>query len=742
VSPDRAGELGDIAASAYRDAWGESLGDVTNVVTGLETSFEGLGNADLDRLTGQAIALGQAFEVDTAQGIQTASELVSSGLASSADEAFDLLTRGLQEMPQGIRDELFAASNEYGDFFADLGISGDVAFAKLAEYADDGIYGIDKFGDALKELTIRGTDMSDASSAAYDAAGLSMEDMANRFLAGGDDARSAVEDLVAGLLTIEDPAEQANAAIALFGTPLEDLSVSEIPGVLEGLTDLESGMGGVEGAAGDMADTLGGTTSAKIESFKRKALGALADFAAKELIPRFEQVVGWFEQNWPQIKATGEQVFAGIRSAWESVGRPVFDGVIAVAQSVAVWFQENWPQIRAVLESVFTWLAEVAWPAVQTVFSALTTAAQAVADWFVDNWPQIRSVIDTVFTWLTDVAWPAVSEVLGFMREQFQVIVDWVAENWPKIQETIETVLGAIRTVIETVLGAIRVFWETFGDAILTAATVVWDAIKIVVETAINSVLAILDTVMALITGDWEGAWNGIKDFVSGIWDGITEFVDTAIRGIWTTIDDILGGILRTFERVWDAIAKVVDDTWEDIKGFINGALDAIGTAIDTLRGGWETAWGLIESAVSTAASGIETILGPFIELVQRAIDLAERFTDLNPFDGSFLGFGGSIDLSGAGSQSSGGGGVPKLASGGVISSPTLALVGEYAGARSNPEIVAPRSMMMDSMRSVLRESGSAQGDSIAVQINGDVRLDDTDVDGLARRVNFAMMAA
>ena len=51
---------------------------------------------------------------------------------------------------------------------------------------------------------------------------------------------------------------------------------------------------------------------------------------------------------------------------------------------------------------------------------------------------------------------------------------------------------------------------------------------------------------------------------------------------------------------------------------------------------------------------------------------------------------------------------IPQLATGGVITSPTLAMVGEYAGANSNPEIVAPS----DLLRRIIREeSGNGNFD-------------------------------
>lgn len=644
VSPERAAELGDVAAGAYRDAWGDSLGDVTNVVTGLETSFDGLGNADLERLTGQAIALGDAFEVDTAQGIQTASELVSSGLAGSADEAFDLLTRGLQRMPQGIRDELFAASQEYGDFFGDLGLSGDVAFAKLTEYAEGGVYGIDKFGDALKELTIRGTDMSEASVDAYAAAGLSAEDMAERFLAGGDTARGALEDTAAGLLSIEDPVERANAAIALFGTPLEDLSTAEIPGFLEGLTDMSSGMGDVDGAAADMADALGGSTSAKLETFKRQALGALADFAARELIPRFEQVVAWFEANWPQIQETGRQVLDGIRTTWESVGRPVFDGIVATVTAVVEWFRTNWPTIRA--------------------------------------------TIDAVVTWLRDEAWPVIQQIAQFIQTEFDALVAWVRENWPQIRETIARVIEAVRIIIETAVAIITRLWEQFGEQIIAIVANAWETVKAVVEAAVNIVRGIIDTVTALIRGDWDGVWEGIKTILSGVWDAMVAIVSGSLENVKQIIEAAWGTVDQYFSDTWNGLKTFVSDTWDAITGFVEGGVDDIVGFVRDLPG-----------EVGRAASGaFDSIWESFRGVINRIIG------GWNDLEFSIPGVNVPGPLPDIPGFTIGTPNIPLLATGAVVSSPMLAMVGEYSGARSNPEIVAPRSTMMEAMRDVLGE--------------------------------------
>src|SRR5690606_186633 len=59
-------------------------------------------------------------------------------------------------------------------------------------------------------------------------------------------------------------------------------------------------------------------------------------------------------------------------------------------------------------------------------------------------------------------------------------------------------------------------------------------------------------------------------------------------------------------------------------------------------------------------------------------------------------------------------GGVPKLAAGGILSGPSLVMAGEYPGARSNPEVIAP---LND-----LKKYGVGGGGNINVNIEGKVQ--------------------
>lgn len=58
---------------------------------------------------------------------------------------------------------------------------------------------------------------------------------------------------------------------------------------------------------------------------------------------------------------------------------------------------------------------------------------------------------------------------------------------------------------------------------------------------------------------------------------------------------------------------------------------------------------------------------------------------------------------------------VPKFAKGGIISGPTLGLMGEYSGASNNPEVVAP----LDKLRGMLADNESDGGGKVEFRIEG-----------------------
>ena len=73
------------------------------------------------------------------------------------------------------------------------------------------------------------------------------------------------------------------------------------------------------------------------------------------------------------------------------------------------------------------------------------------------------------------------------------------------------------------------------------------------------------------------------------------------------------------------------------------------------------------------------------------------------------------------------GGGAKAFAAGGIVSTPTLGLVAEYPGARSNPEVIAP----LDKLKSMIGDRGAAQ-----VQVGGQFTLKGQDLVVALQRAN------
>ena len=118
------------------------------------------------------------------------------------------------------------AVDEYGPFMNSLGIKGEAAMTLLADSAEKGMFGIDKTGDAVKEFGIRATDMSKTSGVAFEQIGLDQEKMAAALLKGGDTGKEAFQTIIDGILSIKDPTEQSQAALALFGLGLIGLGAA------------------------------------------------------------------------------------------------------------------------------------------------------------------------------------------------------------------------------------------------------------------------------------------------------------------------------------------------------------------------------------------------------------------------------------------------------------------------------------------------------------------------------------
>jgi phage-related minor tail protein len=269
-----AGAAGQAAGKLYENAYGESMADTAAAV---RATFSGgllkddATPAQIEALTGKAMSLAQTFDQDVGPLAAAAGQMIKTGMAKNADEAFDIITRGFQTGADKAEDFLDTL-NEYGSQFRKLGIDGETATGLISQGLKAGARDGDIVADAMKEFSIRAIDGSKAAAAGYEALGLSAKKMTAQIAGGGKGASAGLQTVLDRLRAIKDPVERSAAAVQLFGTQAEDLG--------DALYALDpskavAGLGKVAGAAGEVDKTMGGTASAAVTAFTRQVQGEL-----------------------------------------------------------------------------------------------------------------------------------------------------------------------------------------------------------------------------------------------------------------------------------------------------------------------------------------------------------------------------------------------------------------------------------------------------------------------------------
>jgi hypothetical protein len=317
----RAGKIaGKLWIGNYADSVEDGIDLVAGTISSLGKSMDDLTDDQIQRYAAYSHDLTEITGEDADKINQLISRLLSTGLAKSADEAFDVVTRASQDTTMAMRGDLLDVGTEYAATFAQLGISGSSAFAMIAAASKDGAINMDKVGDSLKEFTVLSTDLSTAKQATQDL-GLSYQDLANDVLAGGTRAQGALNKVVTGLLAIKDPAKQANDAIQLFGTPLEDLGTAQIPAFLRQLQQGQQGLGEFAGAAAKADQQLGSTARGSIATFG-KNLQSLGMTVGQDLLPVLDPALN--------LLGTAGGIAGKAASAFGAMPKPLQDSGLAL----------------------------------------------------------------------------------------------------------------------------------------------------------------------------------------------------------------------------------------------------------------------------------------------------------------------------------------------------------------------------------------------------------------------------
>ena len=196
--------------------------------------------------------------------------------------------------------------------------------------------------------------------------------------------------------------------------------------------------------------------------------------------------------------------------------------------------------------------------------------------------------------------------------------------------------------------------------------------------------------------GAFQDGWNGIKGVGSGI-----ESISNALEGngnAWQTVTGLVDGFLSIMNGI-NTVVTIID------------MLTAATTAHAVAKGAESAA-----VITSTTAQGVEAATQEAAVAAALPVIIANKLATASYMELAsamffaahaaipFAGFGIAAGFIAAATAMVQAVGVMPFANGGVVSGPTMALIGEYAGASNNPEVVAP----LDKLRSMI-EPGIAR---------------------------------
>lgn len=204
----------------------------------------------------------------------------------------------------------------------------------------------------------------------------------------------------------------------------------------------------------------------------------------------------------------------------------------------------------------------------------------------------------------------------------------------------------------------------------------------------------------------FKSGWDGIKGVGSGI-----ESITNALEGngnAWQVVTGIVDGFIQIAEGI-QTIISIID------------LLTTATTAHTVAKTAEGAATGVTMGATVAAAATEEAAAAAVIPVIvanklatASYMELASAMYFAAHAAIPFAGFGIAAGFTAAAVAMVQAVGLTPFANGAVVSGPTMALVGEYAGASNNPEVIAP----LDKLRSMIDTDGGMNG-KVRFEIEG-----------------------
>lgn len=399
------------------------------------------------------------------------------------------------------------------------------------------------------------------------------------------------------------------------------------------------------------------------------------------------------------IKSIGSE---NISSAISSVGQAFQTGLTAVADTIQ-WLEKYQGAIKQVAGVITALLlpAIVRFTALQAVagVQALIAGARIAAGWLlalgpvgliiaavaaaatliIANWDSIKKVAETVFKAISDFAGNAVdfvTDVWGNIADFFQGVWDGVIRVFNAVIGFFKkwglTILAIIFLPFALVLGLIFKFREqimavfnAIASGIMAVVTPVAAFLVTIFTTTFNAIVNAIKDAWKVITTVFGaiGSWFGDRwQEVVNVFSAVASFFGRVFRAAWDTIVRVFSPLFNFFKGIWDRVVNL---------------FKTVGTTVGNAIGS------AFKNVINLVLSGAVRIINTFVDAINGVTGV------INNIPGVSIGNISRLPI-------------PQLAEGGIVTSPTLAMVGE--GGES--EAVIPLSKLDQMMGNDNRGNG------------------------------------
>lgn len=334
-----------------------------------------------------------------------------------------------------------------------------------------------------------------------------------------------------------------------------------------------------------------------------------------------------------------------------------------------------------------------------TLVIAAIAALIAIGVLLYQNWDTVVEFAKTAWQGLCD-----------FISGICQAIGEFFSGLWTKLQEIFEPIGQWFGEKFQQGWDAIVNIFSGIGEWFSGVFQGAWDAI-VNIFTPIGSwfgqrwadVTSALANIGAWFTDMFQKAWTGLTNIFSklGSWFGERwNDVTSALSKVASWFGDIFGKAFDAVKNAFSSIGDFFKGVWDTVKSIFVNAGQMVGEAVG----------GAFKSAVNAVLGTIENVVNGFIGMINGVLDVVRNLPGLG-----WIGSVSTVSL-------------PRLARGGIVDSPTIAMIGE-----AGKEAVVPlentgfiqtlgrvvSSAVVNAMAGVGPQGGFSGDGDIVIQIAG-----------------------